>query len=70
MLIALLFNNRFFFSVSCVKFVNAWQPICQIDTNNWRKFFHTQKLSLILRHDHPLPKYLHLANSSQRFQVK
>ncbi|KAG5885699.1 hypothetical protein JTB14_002313 [Gonioctena quinquepunctata] len=54
---------------SCSKFVNVWQPFCQMETNNWRKWFHTHKVSLILQHDNPLPKYLHLANSSQRFQV-
>lgn len=46
-----------------------WQPICQMETNNWRKWFHTHKVSLILKHDSPLPKYLHLPNSSQRYQV-
>lgn len=55
--------------VSCPKFVYIWQPICQLDTNSWRKWFHTHKMSLILKHDHPLPKHLHLANSSGRFQV-
>ncbi|KAJ8966990.1 hypothetical protein NQ317_011191 [Molorchus minor] len=55
--------------VSCLKFVNIWQPISQMETNNWRKWFHTHKVSLILKHDNPLPKYLHLPNSSQRFQV-
>ncbi|CAH1153732.1 unnamed protein product [Phaedon cochleariae] len=55
--------------VSCLKFLNIWQPICQMETNNWRKWFHTHKISLILQHDNPLPKYLHLAKSSQRFQV-
>ncbi|XP_025829072.1 KICSTOR complex protein SZT2-like [Agrilus planipennis] len=54
---------------SCPKFVSAWQPICQIETNNWRKWFHTHKLSLILKHDHPLPRHMHLTNSSRRFQV-
>ncbi|CAH1982611.1 unnamed protein product [Acanthoscelides obtectus] len=51
------------------KFVNIWQPVCQMETGNWRKWLHVHKVSLILRHDHPLPKYLHLANSSQRYQV-
>nr|CAH7745694.1 unnamed protein product [Callosobruchus chinensis] len=51
------------------KFVNIWQPVCQMETSNWRKWLHVHKVSLILRHDHPLPKYLHLANSSQRYQV-
>ncbi|XP_056646993.1 KICSTOR complex protein SZT2-like isoform X1 [Diorhabda sublineata] len=55
--------------MSSLKFINMWQPICQMETNNWRKWFHVHKISLILQHDNPLPKYLHLANSSQRYQV-
>ncbi|KAK4871539.1 hypothetical protein RN001_015663 [Aquatica leii] len=55
--------------ISCMKFVSLWQPICQMETNNWRKWFHTYKLSVALKYDHPLPKHLHLANSSGRYQV-
>ncbi|CAG9828371.1 unnamed protein product [Diabrotica balteata] len=55
--------------VSSLKFINMWQPICQMETNNWRKWFHVHKISLILQHDNPLPKYLHSANASQRFQI-
>ncbi|CAG9855485.1 unnamed protein product [Phyllotreta striolata] len=55
--------------VPSLKFNNMWQPICQMETNNWRKWFHVHKISLILQHDNPLPKYLHLSNSSQRYQV-
>ncbi|XP_018578793.1 KICSTOR complex protein SZT2 isoform X1 [Anoplophora glabripennis] len=55
--------------VSCLKFITTWQPICQLETNSWRKWFHTHKVSLILKHDNPLPKYLHMPNSAQRFQV-
>jgi hypothetical protein len=40
-----------------------------MEANNWRKWFHTHKVSLILKHDNPLPKHLHLPNSSQRYQV-
>uniref|UniRef100_A0A1Y1NFY9 Protein SZT2 n=1 Tax=Photinus pyralis TaxID=7054 RepID=A0A1Y1NFY9_PHOPY len=55
--------------VSSTKFVSLWQSICQIETSNWRKWFHTYKLSVALKYDHPLPKHLHLANSSGRYQV-
>ncbi|KAJ8923504.1 hypothetical protein NQ315_010082 [Exocentrus adspersus] len=55
--------------VSCMKFISIWQPICQLETNSWRKWFHTNKVSLILKHDNPLPKHLHMPNSAQRFQV-
>ncbi|XP_017776135.1 PREDICTED: protein SZT2-like [Nicrophorus vespilloides] len=53
----------------CSKFSQIWQPICYMDTSNWRKWFHTHRLSLILKHDQPLPKHMHLSNSSGRFQV-
>lgn len=56
-------------SDNSLKFLSLWQPICQLETSNWRKWFHTHKLSLILKHDHPLPKHIHMANSSGRFQV-
>ncbi|XP_008200755.1 KICSTOR complex protein SZT2 isoform X3 [Tribolium castaneum] len=56
-------------STTCPKFVNSWQGICQMEASNWRKWFHTHKVSLILKHDNPLPKHLHLPNSSQRYQV-
>ncbi|KAF5294731.1 hypothetical protein FQA39_LY00215 [Lamprigera yunnana] len=55
--------------VSCSKFLSLWQPICQIETTNWRKWFHTYKLSVVLKYDHPLPKHLQLANPSGRYQV-
>ncbi|KAF5284426.1 hypothetical protein FQR65_LT13560 [Abscondita terminalis] len=55
--------------VSCMKFISLWQPLCQIETNNWRKWFHTYKLTVALKFDYPLPKHLHLANSSGRYQV-
>lgn len=66
------FSEFYFFhysDVSCPKFVSTWQPICQLESNNWRKWFHTHKLSVALKYDHPLPRHLHLANSSGRFQV-
>ncbi|CAG9759252.1 unnamed protein product [Ceutorhynchus assimilis] len=54
----------------CPRFINIWQGICQMETNNWRKWFHTHKISLILTHDTPLPTTLHLSScSSQRYQV-
>ncbi|KAK5639276.1 hypothetical protein RI129_011768 [Pyrocoelia pectoralis] len=55
--------------ISSTKFISLWQSICQIETSNWRKWFHTYKLSVALKYDHPLPKHLHLANSSGRYQV-
>ncbi|CAH0562057.1 unnamed protein product [Brassicogethes aeneus] len=55
--------------VSSAKFVHVWQTLASMETNVWRKWLHIHKISLILKHDNPLPKHLHLPNSSQRYQV-
>lgn len=35
----------------------------------WKKWLHTHRIGLVLQHDRPLPRHLHSANSSGRFQV-
>nr|CAD7404145.1 unnamed protein product [Timema cristinae] len=54
---------------TCSQFTQFWRPICLMEPTVWQKWLHMHRLSLILQHDHPLPKHLHLANSSGRFQV-
>ncbi|GJQ67112.1 hypothetical protein Trydic_g21981 [Trypoxylus dichotomus] len=64
-------TNKLVLSVndkSCPKFSAIWQPVCQIETNNWRKWFHVHKISCILKHDSPLLKNIHLVNSSGRYE--
>jgi KICSTOR complex protein SZT2 len=34
----------------------------------WQKWLHPHRLGLLLQHDAPLPRYLHQANPSGRFQ--
>ncbi|XP_030748432.1 LOW QUALITY PROTEIN: KICSTOR complex protein SZT2-like [Sitophilus oryzae] len=55
--------------LSCLKFINIWQDISQMETNHWRKWFHTYRISLVLTHDNPLPSTLYMSSSSQRYQV-
>lgn len=50
------------------QFVAFWKPISLLDPDAWYKWLHTYRIGLILRHDYPLPKNLHLTNSSGRFQ--
>ncbi|KAJ9595166.1 hypothetical protein L9F63_013524, partial [Diploptera punctata] len=45
------------------------QPICLLEPSVWKKWLHTHRVGLVLQHDRPLPRHLHLANSSGRFQV-
>ena len=51
------------------QFVAFWKPISLLNPDAWHKWLHTYRIGLILRHDYPLPKNLHLTNSSGRFQA-
>ncbi|XP_054280353.1 KICSTOR complex protein SZT2-like isoform X2 [Macrosteles quadrilineatus] len=53
---------------SCPLFAHYWRPVCLLDPSVWHKWMHSQTLSLILQHDLPLPKFLHVASPNGRFQ--
>ncbi|KAK0161678.1 hypothetical protein PV327_008097 [Microctonus hyperodae] len=53
---------------SCPQFGKIWQPVASLDPNQWARWMHSQCITLVLAHDRPLPKYLHQANQSGRFQ--
>ncbi|RWS15051.1 protein SZT2-like isoform X7 [Dinothrombium tinctorium] len=52
---------------SHLSFAAYWKQICLLDVNVWQKWMHTHRIKLILQHDTPLPKYLHLPNANGRF---
>lgn len=39
-----------------------------LEPNQWSRWLHSQRITLILFHDRPLPRHLHQANQSGRFQ--
>ena len=43
-----------------------WRPLCTLDTSQWYRWFHSDKLVLVLRPESPLPKTL-LQSSSGRY---
>ncbi|XP_077980912.1 KICSTOR complex protein SZT2-like isoform X2 [Glandiceps talaboti] len=49
------------------QFATYWKPIILMDINIWQKWLHTHRIGLILVHDLPLPKHLHLPNVSGRY---
>ncbi|KAK6637310.1 hypothetical protein RUM44_007725 [Polyplax serrata] len=51
------------------QFIAFWKPISLLDPDAWHKWLHTYRIGLILRHDYPFPRNLHLTNSSGRFQT-
>ncbi|XP_023223130.1 KICSTOR complex protein SZT2-like [Centruroides sculpturatus] len=52
---------------SHAQFANFWKPICLLDINIWQKWMHTHRIGIILEHDMPLPKNIHLPNSNGRY---
>ncbi|RWS27289.1 protein SZT2-like protein, partial [Leptotrombidium deliense] len=48
-------------------FAQYWKQICLLDVNMWQKWMHTHRIKLILQHDTPLPKYLHLPSANGRY---
>ncbi|KAK3857346.1 hypothetical protein Pcinc_036398, partial [Petrolisthes cinctipes] len=49
------------------QFSSFWRPVCLLDINVWQKWLHTHRVGVILAHDHPLPKNLHLTSASGRY---
>ena len=50
-------------------FASFWKPVMMLDSNIWQKWLHSHRLGLVLEQDLPLPKYLHVPNSSGRFNI-
>ncbi|CAB4059232.1 SZT2 [Lepeophtheirus salmonis] len=48
-------------------FGSFWKPINFLDINIWHRWMHTNRIHIMLQHDHPLPRHLFLANSSGRY---
>lgn len=53
---------------ACPQFGKIWQPVASLDPTQWARWMHSQCITILLTHDRPLPKSLHQANQSGRFQ--
>ncbi|XP_066587997.1 KICSTOR complex protein SZT2-like [Prorops nasuta] len=53
---------------ACPQFGQIWQPVVSLDPLQWSRWMHAQRVTLVLSHDRPLPRHLHQANQSGRFQ--
>ena len=51
------------------QFASFWKLVIMLDTNVWQKWVHSHRIGLVLDQDLPLPKYLHVPNSSGRFDI-
>ena len=50
-------------------FTKFWQPVCSLDLAVWHRWMHTDRIGLILQHDHPLPKHLLTTSSNGRYHA-
>ncbi|XP_076462664.1 KICSTOR complex protein SZT2-like isoform X2 [Babylonia areolata] len=50
-------------------FASFWKRAVMLDTSVWQKWMHSHRLGLVLEQDLPLPRYLHVPNSSGRFNI-
>lgn len=44
-----------------------WKPICVLDIGYWQRWLHCHRIGILLQHDRPLPKHLHLPSTSGRY---
>ncbi|XP_050530001.1 KICSTOR complex protein SZT2-like isoform X2 [Daktulosphaira vitifoliae] len=56
------------------QYADFWRPVCTLDPDvQWPRWFSTYRIGggvLLLRHDRPLPRWLHIANSANgRYQT-
>ncbi|XP_063888022.1 KICSTOR complex protein SZT2-like isoform X5 [Scylla paramamosain] len=51
------------------QFTNFWRKVCSLETNIWQKWMHIHRIGVILEHDHPLPKNLHITSTSGRYGI-
>ncbi|XP_062615666.1 KICSTOR complex protein SZT2-like, partial [Saccostrea cucullata] len=49
------------------QFVTFWKPVVHLDTKIWQKWMHSHRIGMVLEHDRPLSKYLHIPDSCGRF---
>lgn len=47
--------------------VNFWRPLCTIDTSQWYRWFHSDKVVLVLRQNTTLPAHLLQPSPSGRY---
>ena len=60
-------------SLSSIRSIDAltsfWKPLCSIDINLWPKWFHTDKITLILHRDTLLPPHLLSPSPTGRYST-
>ncbi|XP_056893432.1 KICSTOR complex protein SZT2 isoform X1 [Takifugu flavidus] len=51
------------------QFASYWKPILSMDANFWQRWLHMHRITIILEHDMPVPKHLHIAGNNGRYST-
>ncbi|CAG01160.1 unnamed protein product, partial [Tetraodon nigroviridis] len=51
------------------QFACYWKPILSMDANFWQRWLHMHRITIILEHDMPVPKHLHVAGNNGRYST-
>ena len=51
------------------QFASFWRPICVVDLGYWQRWLHSHRICILLQHDRPLPKHLHVPSASGRYHT-
>lgn len=49
------------------QFETFWRPICVLDLGYWQRWLHSHRIGILLQHDRPMAKHLHLPSASGRY---
>ncbi|KAL4236752.1 KICSTOR complex protein szt2 [Mactra antiquata] len=49
------------------QFASFWRPVVHLDYKVWQKWMHTHRIGLVLEHDIPVNKHIHIPSSSYRY---
>lgn len=68
------FSDQQGYDLQHQQFVDFWRPVCTLDPDSqWPKWFSTYRIGdgiLVLKHDRPLPTWLHMSNPiNNRYQT-
>ena len=51
------------------QFASFWKPVVNLDIKIWQKWMHSHRIEMVLEHDIPLPKCLHIPHTTGRFNI-
>ena len=51
------------------QFEQFWRPVCVLDLGYWQRWLHSHQICVLLQHDRPMPKQMHVPSASGRYHT-